>query len=119
MPLARSGLKRDSTSRIATVQPDFDLQWLEATNQTRAQQAASLRLMSPHASRLYPSRLPCIGRGRRNSACREPIQDGPRADFVTHLIATAEHVPQTRTLRRATPADAKAAYGRSGHNAPF
>jgi hypothetical protein len=30
--------------------------------------------------------------------------------FVTHLIATAEHVPQTRSLRRATPADAQTAY---------
>ncbi len=35
-----------------------------------------------------------------------------RADptFVTHLIATAEHVPQTCSLRRATSADAQAAY---------
>ena len=30
--------------------------------------------------------------------------------FVTHLIATAEHVPQTRSLRRASPADAQTAY---------
>jgi hypothetical protein len=30
--------------------------------------------------------------------------------FVTHLIATAEHVPQTRSLRRASPADARSAY---------
>ena len=30
--------------------------------------------------------------------------------FVTHLIATAEHVPQTRSVRRATPADAQTAY---------
>jgi hypothetical protein len=30
--------------------------------------------------------------------------------FVAHLIATAEHVPQTRSLRRATPADARTAY---------
>jgi hypothetical protein len=30
--------------------------------------------------------------------------------FVAHLIATAEHVPQTRSLRRATPADAQTAY---------
>ena len=30
--------------------------------------------------------------------------------FVTHLIATAEHVPQTRGLRRATAADAQNAY---------
>ena len=37
----------------------------------------------------------------------------PRPDpsFVTQLIATAEQVPQTRTLRRAAPADALTAYG--------
>lgn len=36
----------------------------------------------------------------------------PRPDpsFVTQLIATAEQVPQTRNLRRATPADAQSAY---------
>jgi hypothetical protein len=34
----------------------------------------------------------------------------PDAGFVTHLIATAEHVEQTRELRRAAPADALSAY---------
>jgi hypothetical protein len=36
----------------------------------------------------------------------------PRPDpsFVTQLIATAEQVPQTRTLRRASTADALSAY---------
>jgi hypothetical protein len=34
----------------------------------------------------------------------------PASTFVTHLIATAERVPQTRSLRRATPADAQTAY---------
>ena len=39
--------------------------------------------------------------------------------FVAHLIATAEHVPQTRSLRRATPADAQAAYRSvKDHNHP-
>jgi len=42
---------------------------------------------------------------------RVPEQSRSRADFVTQLIATAEHLPQTRCLRRASPADAKAAYG--------
>jgi hypothetical protein len=42
----------------------------------------------------------------------------PRPDptFVAHLIATAEQVPQTRSLRRATAADAQAAYGASRHH---
>jgi hypothetical protein len=35
--------------------------------------------------------------------------------FVTPLIATAEHLPQTRSLRRATPSDAQTAYGAQGH----
>jgi hypothetical protein len=42
---------------------------------------------------------------------RVPEQSRSRADFVTQLIATAQHLPQTRSLRRATPADAEAAYG--------
>jgi hypothetical protein len=45
---------------------------------------------------------------------RVPDQQLSRADFVTQLIATAEHLPQTRSLRRATPADAQAAYGAQG-----
>jgi hypothetical protein len=48
---------------------------------------------------------------------RVPDQQMSRADFVTQLIATAEHVPQTRSLRRATPADALAAYGAPRHQA--
>ena len=41
---------------------------------------------------------------------RVPDQQMSRADFVTQLIATAEYAPQTRSLRRATPAVAQAAY---------
>lgn len=41
---------------------------------------------------------------------RVPDQQMSRADFVTQLIATAEYAPQTRSLRRGTPADAQAAY---------
>jgi hypothetical protein len=36
--------------------------------------------------------------------------------FVTHLIATAEHVPQTRSLRRGTAADARTAYQSVTHH---
>jgi hypothetical protein len=39
------------------------------------------------------------------------------APFLTHLIATAEQIPQTRTLRRATPAEAQAAYRSTPQNA--
>ena len=37
----------------------------------------------------------------------------PDSTFVTQLIATAEQVPQTRALRRATLADAQSAYSAS------
>jgi hypothetical protein len=39
----------------------------------------------------------------------------PRPDptFLAQLIATAEQAPQTRSLRRASPADAQLAYGAS------
>jgi hypothetical protein len=41
-----------------------------------------------------------------------PSQQSSRPDstFLTHLIATAAQDPQTRTLRRASPADAQTAY---------
>jgi hypothetical protein len=42
----------------------------------------------------------------------------PNSIFVTHLIATAEQAPQTRSLRRATPADAQTAYRANQHQAP-
>lgn len=48
---------------------------------------------------------------------RVPDQSMSRADFVTQLIATAEHAPQTRSLRRASPADARMAYSACQHQA--
>ena len=44
-----------------------------------------------------------------------PIRPLPRPNsgFVTHLIATFEQAPQTRSLRRASPSDASAAYSSS------
>jgi hypothetical protein len=35
----------------------------------------------------------------------------PDPGFITQLIATAEQAPQTRSLRRGSPADAQIAYG--------
>jgi hypothetical protein len=40
-----------------------------------------------------------------------PSMARPDPGFVTHLIATATQAPQTRTLRRASLADAQTAYG--------
>ncbi len=47
---------------------------------------------------------PSVYRAPRFSVTR------PDANFVAQLIATAERLPQTRELRRATPADALSAY---------
>ena len=42
-----------------------------------------------------------------------PVIARPDPTFVTHLIATADQAPQTRSLRRASLADAQTAYGAS------
>src|SRR6202048_5588441 len=47
-----------------------------------------------------------------------PQPSRPNSIFVTHLIATAEQVPQTRSLRRATPADAPTHYQANQPQAP-
>jgi hypothetical protein len=39
----------------------------------------------------------------------------PNAIFVTHLIATKEQAPQTRSLRRASLCDADSAYKANQH----
>jgi hypothetical protein len=41
----------------------------------------------------------------------------PNASFVTQLIATAEHAPQTRELRRAAPTEVLSAYSVHLHRA--
>jgi hypothetical protein len=44
---------------------------------------------------------------------QRPTITRPDPTFVAHLIATADQAPQTRSLRRASPADAQTAYGAS------
>jgi hypothetical protein len=53
-----------------------------------------------------------IGRVQEHASSHRHVSGRPSASFVAHLIATAEQAPQTRTLRRATSADALAVYGR-------
>jgi len=43
----------------------------------------------------------------------KPAMARPDPSFLTHLIATADQAPQTRSLRRASLADAQTAYGAS------
>ena len=42
----------------------------------------------------------------------------PASTFVTQLLATADYAPQTRSLRRASAADAETAYSASRRPAP-
>jgi len=81
---------------------------LDSGRPDRRQMTASLRMQSSPALPLVPV-VPTV------HWSRVPDQQMSRADFVTQLIATAEYAPQTRSLRRATPADAGAAYRANQH----
>ena len=52
----------------------------------------------------------CRWRSRRNGQDGPSAPSRPASTFVAQLLATAEHAPQTRTLRRGTAADAQTAY---------
>ena len=69
---------------------------------------------------LADAKPPCVALVPMVSAVKwSPISSSQlslsNSTFVAHLIATAEHVPQTRSLRRATPADAQSAYSTNQH----
>jgi hypothetical protein len=60
---------------------------------------------------------PCVALvplARELTWARKMALPRPDPSFVTQLIATAEQVPQTRNLRRATSEDALSAYNRPG-----
>src|SRR5262245_31329267 len=54
------------------------------------------------------SLVPLPGCNRRESSQRPSARPSPA--FLAHLIATAQHAPQTRARSRAEPADAIATY---------
>jgi hypothetical protein len=58
--------------------------------------------------------VPTAPSAQWSPASRKPLSR-PSSIFITHLIATAEQAPQTRSLRRATAADAQIAYGANQH----
>jgi hypothetical protein len=63
----------------------------------------------PDAAPASVALVPTVAAAQRSQASIRPLSR-PSSIFVTHLIATAEQAPQTRSLRRATPADAQTAY---------
>lgn len=84
---------------------------IAATTARGAQAEQPATGASPAAAEPVSSRaLVQLGRPARTPPLR-PAR--PDASFVAHLIAMAEQTPQTRTLRRATPADARAVYDRA------
>jgi hypothetical protein len=93
-------------SRNVTVQPEFRVAMSSDRPEQLAEDDGVLADENPTCVALVPLE-PAVHWSRVRD------QQPSRADFITQLIATAEHVPQTRSLRRATPADAKAAYGAS------
>jgi len=63
----------------------------------------------PDAAPASVALVPTVASAQRSQASIRPLSR-PSSIFVTHLIATAAQAPQTRSLRRATPADAQTAY---------
>ena len=63
----------------------------------------------PDAAPASVALVPTAASVQRSQASIRPLSR-PSSIFVTHLIATAAQAPQTRSLRRATPADAQTAY---------
>jgi hypothetical protein len=76
-----------------------------ASSVAPARSGVSENALVPVAATLQRSLLP--GQGHLPS----------EAPFLTHLIATAEQIPQTRNLRRASPMEAQAAYRSAAQNA--
>src|SRR5205085_1246084 len=108
MALAIEKSERGVTSQNVTVQPEFDL-----SDIGRPQEMASDGLLAEAAP-------PCVAlvplvQPAQWSPAIIPL---PRPDptFVTQLIATAEQMPQTRSLRRGSVADAQTAYGACRQN---
>jgi hypothetical protein len=63
----------------------------------------------PDAAPASVALVAMVGSSQPSQPSSRPLSR-PSSIFVTHLIATAEQAPQTRSLRRATPADAQTAY---------
>ena len=71
----------------------------------------------PDAAPASVALVPMVASAQRSQPLIRPLSR-PSSIFVTHLIATAAQAPQTRSLRRATPADAQTAYRANQHQVP-
>jgi hypothetical protein len=98
-------IAKGATSQNMTVQPGFDFAMLDTDRPEQTAEDGALADAKPACVALVPV-IPAAQWSRTPSELSRP-----NSIFVTHLIASAEQVPQMRSLRRATPADAQSAYG--------
>jgi|SRR5579872_5084404 len=109
MGLAKEKTEKGVTSQNVTVQPEFRF---AMSDLERPEETGVLAEASPPCVALVP-----LVQSTQWSRAHILL---PRPDptFVAQLIATAERMPQTRSLRRGTAADAQTAYGASRRNIP-
>jgi hypothetical protein len=99
--LAVSSPGKDPASRNATGKPDMGRAMLTIDRTEMAADGADIK----PASTALVSTAPASDHAPPSSRMARPDPI-----FVTHLIATAQQVPQTRHLRRAAPQEALSAY---------
>lgn len=74
--------------------------WLTASRRENSREAAAA------GGRALVALMPVAPSEPPRQSTRRPLPS-----FLAHLAATAQHAPQTRMIRRATPAEAVIAYG--------
>jgi hypothetical protein len=103
-------IEAGAASQNWTVQPDFDFSMPDTDRPHQTTADGDYADARPACVALVPMSEPL-----RSTPTARLWRSRPDSIFITHLIATAEQVPQTRPLRRATAADAQTAYGANRH----
>lgn len=111
MALAMVSGQRAQTSQNVTIQPGYDLAMSGTDRPEQTLDECFLADAKPACVAL----VPMVQQAQWSPAPGSEVSR-PNSIFVTHLIATAEQVPQARTLRRATAADAQSAYRANRHH---
>jgi hypothetical protein len=88
--------RKETIYRLEFAMSGTEFEQTEGATEAADGKSACVELVPIAATPRWESASPCVPR--------------PDPCFLTQLIATAERAPQTRTLRRATLADAEAAY---------
>ena len=110
MFLAIMKSEKGVTSRNVTVQPDFRMAMSGSGRPEQAAHPGGVAGARPDCVALVPMVQPTEW---TRAACQQLSR--PASTFLTQLLATAEHAPQTRSLWQATAADARTAYSAGQH----